>query len=242
MTKAYDEETVDEVTRYMLAVATENEECPLAFVTFDRITAKDASFMKTALVHVQQEPKITGDGFAVITNTRRGSHGKMILQNVAFDIQHTVIGGEGKEFWTVDRNIPHKKTLFEGSLEEYGWGRIEISPASPEKTNHILTVMYVTDLDNDAAPIKAQDISSDTLAGTAILGKAMLFPKNEKLLTEEATFTVSETAECYVAGLSEGKWAIYKDAIAFKTVTVDKGTHLLNFTADAGTYTIKPVN
>ena len=64
MTKAYDAETVDEVTRYMLAAATQDEKCPLAFVTFDRITAKDSFFKKTALLHVQQEPEITDDGFA----------------------------------------------------------------------------------------------------------------------------------------------------------------------------------
>lgn len=242
MTKAYDKETVDEVTRYMLAVATDNEDCPLVFVTFDRITAKDESFKKTALVHVQQEPHLTDDGFAVITNTRRGSHGKMILQNVAFDTEHTVIGGEGKEFWVVDRNIPHKKTLFEGSLEEFGWGRIEISPTSPEKTNRILTVMYVTDLDNASAPIRAQNICTDTLAGTAIFGKAMLFPKNEKLITGEVSFSLDSAADCYIAGVAAGSWEIYNGVTLLDTVAVSNGENILTFRADAGNYTVKPMS
>lgn len=46
----YDEETVDEVTRYMLAVATDDAARPLVFVTFDRITSDDALFRKSALI------------------------------------------------------------------------------------------------------------------------------------------------------------------------------------------------
>lgn len=242
MTRAYDKETADEVTRYMFAVATENKECPLVFVTFDRITAKDASFKKTALIHIQEEPHLTDDGFAIITTTRRNTNGKMILQNISFDVNYNVIGGEGREFWVNDSNCPHKKKICEGSLEEYGWGRIEISPVTPEKTNHILTVMYVTDIANESAPIKAKDIGAQKLSGAEIFGKAILFPKNEKLLAEEATFIVSDDAECYVAGVMAGKWAVSKDSTVFKTVVVEESSHLLTFTAGAGVYTIKHIN
>ena len=238
MTKAYDTETVNEVTRYMLAVATEYEKCPLVFATFDRITSKDASFKKTALLHVQQEPKITDDGFAIITNTRRGNSGKMVLQNVAYDVDYTVIGGEGKEFWVVDRNIPHGRTICEGSLEEYGWGRIEISPKSQNLTDHILTVMYVTDLKNESAPIKAIDLSTNTLVGTLMFGKAMFFPKNDKLISGKQRFDMLSTADCYVAGVKSGVWKIYKDDSLVDTVIVADGENILAFAAKVGTYTI----
>ena len=241
MTKAYDKETVDEVTRYMLAVATDNEDCPLAFVTFDRITSKDSCFKKTALIHVQEEPRIT-DGFAIVNSTRRGGSGKMVVQSVAFDTYYTVVGGEGKDFWLVDSNCHHNKMIDKGSLEEYGWGRIEISPAYPEKTNRMLTVMYVTDFANDSSPVKAQDISADSLAGAMIFGKAILFPKNEKFLVEEARFTLSEKAECYVGGVSAGKWTVYSGNTAIKTVTVDKGSNILAFSCDVGDCTVKPAD
>ena len=76
MTNAYDAVTVDEVTRYMFAVATNDRNRPLVFVTFDRITSDDASYRKSALIHMQEEPVITDDGFAIITNTKGDNNGK----------------------------------------------------------------------------------------------------------------------------------------------------------------------
>ena len=251
MTNAYDDVTVDEVCRYMFSVATDNKECPLAFFTFDRITSKDSSYRKSALIHVQQEPHVTDDGFVVITNTRRGNHGKMIVQNVAFDTDYTVIGGEGKEFWIpgVDengnysleagRNLPHRKTIVPESLEEYGWGRVEISPKDAALTNHMLSVMYVTDLENNNAPVKADEISSDNLVGAMIFGKAVLFTKNEKLLLGNAKISIKTEAECFVCGVSAGEWSIYNGDNLIEVVTVDEGTNLLNFTVKSGEYEIK---
>ncbi len=243
MTGAYDEETVDEVTRYMFAVATGDEDCPLVFMTYDRITSDDASFKKTALLHVQQAPTITEDGFAIVTNTKNGNSGKMIVQSVGEATEYTVIGGEGKEFWVNDRNIDPNITLVDGSIAEYGWGRIEISPETAEKTNTMLSVMYVTDAKNNSAPVRAKDISSENLAGSMIFGKAVLFSRNEKLLTKESSFTLDEKADCYVAGVSAGQWTVKCGDTVIDTVTVAEGTNLITFTAtQAGTYTITPAN
>ena len=246
MTKAYDAETVDEVTRYMFSVATGNPEHPLALVTFDRITSKEASYRKSALIHTQQEPEITSDGFAIVTNTKKDYSGKMIVQRVGFDTTYTLVGGEGKEFWLSDKlgnGTEHADfTLVEGSNAEYGWGRIEISPKVAEKTNHMLTVMYVTDATNDSAPEKAEDLCSDNLAGASIFGKSVLFPKNEKLLTGESSFTLGTSGECFIAGVSAGNWQITKGGAVVSTVAVANGTNLLNFTAEAGSYVIAPTN
>ena len=241
MTKAYDEETVDEVTRYMLAVATDDAARPLVFVTFDRITSDDASFRKSALIHVQQEPIITPDGFAIVTNTKNGNNGKMIVQTVMEDTEFTVIGGEGKEFWLCD-HLGNASVSTAGDVAEYGWGRIEISPAEADLTNHMFTVMYVTDADNNSAPIQARDISTDALAGAMILGKAMFFPKNDKLLSGEVTFTLTSGAECFVAGVAAGTWEIYKNGEFVDSVTVSDSEHLITFEADVGSYTVKPIN
>ena len=251
MTNAYDEQTVDEVTRYMFAVATGNEECPYVVITFDRITSDDPTYRKSALIHVQNKPTVTNDGFVIITN----GEGKLVVQSVMEETEFTVIGGEGKEFWIpgVDRdgnyslengrNIPSTKTLVQDSLAEYGWGRVEISPKDADYTNHILTVMYVTDASDNSAPIKAEDISSDNLAGTMISGKVVLFSKNEKLLSEESSFTVSAdgTVDCFICGISAGDWAVYSSDTLIDTVTVEEGTNLLTFTANSGVYTLKPI-
>ncbi len=259
MTKAYDAVTVDEVTRYMFAVATGDSSCPLVFMTFDRITSDEASYHKAALIHVQQKPTVTDDGFAIITNTKNGNSGKMIVQSVGFDTVYTVWGGsaeengiEDRQYWIpgVDEdgnysladgyNLPASKVATEGSPAEYGWGRIEISPANAEKTNHMLTVMYVTDASNSSTPVKADNIASDNLAGAMIFGKAVLFSKTEKLLTTESTFTLTSGADCYIAGVSAGTWTVSNGTDTW-TVTVADGENLITFTATAaGTYTITP--
>ncbi len=251
MTKAYDAITVDEVTRYMFAVATGNEDCPLVFLTYDRIGAKDASFRKSALIHVQEEPAISGD-FAIVTNTKGDNSGKMIVQTVGEATEYTVVGGKGREFWIpgVDedgnysledgKNLPTGDTLVTGSRAEYGWGRIEISPKNHEKTNTMLTVMYVTDAENNASPIRASEISSEKLSGAVIFGKAVMFPKSEKLLSGEASFTLNEGAECFVAGVKAGTWTV-TNGTSTETVEVADGTNLITFTAgSAGTYKITP--
>jgi hypothetical protein len=228
----------------MLAVATGNSKCPLVFVTFDRITSDDASYRKSALIHMQEEPTVTGDGFIVITNTKGDNNGKLVVQYVAFDTDYTVIGGEGKEFWVNDKlgNLATNTSDASTNVSEYGWGRVEISPANPEKTNHMLTVMYVTDADNMSAAIKATDISTNELAGALMFGKAMLFPKNDKLISSEVDFTIDNSADCYLTGISAGTWEIYNGSTLLKTVNVVDGENILTFTANAGNYTIKPVN
>ena len=240
MTAAYDAETVDEVTRYMLSVMTDSADYPLVFATYDRITSDDASYKKSALIHVQQEPVITDDGFAIVTNTKNGNSGKMVVQSVMSDTKFTVIGGDGQKYWLHDKNADTNDTTAEGSLQEYGWGRIEISPAKEAKTDHLLTLYYVTDATNTASPITATDISTDVLAGTQILGRALLFPKNDQLIENSVTFTLSgdTSAECYIAGIRAGKWTV-TDASGTRTAEVAEGESILVFTA-AGKVTVAP--
>ena len=228
----------------MLSVATDNPDYPLVFVTFDRVTSDDASYRKSALIHVQEEPTVTKDGFVIIANTKGNNNGKLVVQNLLEEVEYTLIGGEGKEFWLSDTlgNADVDTSGVAGSLAEYGWGRLEISPKKADLTDHILTVMYVTDGDNEAAPIKAVDISSDKLAGSMLLGKAMLFPKNEKLLDAQADFTIKNSAECFVVGVSAGAWTIMNGDKVIDTVMVEEGVNLITFTAEAGKYTVKPAN
>ncbi len=250
MTGAYDDETALEVTRYMLAFATGDKKCPYAFMTYDRVTAKDASFKKAALIHVQEEPKCDGD-FVTVTTTRRNTSGKMLVQTVGGNTDFNIIGGEGKQFWIwgVDEegkvsadagyNVPQRNTIGEGSLEEYGWGRIEISPKSEEKTSNILTVMYVTDQKNTDAPIKSEDVSSGDFAGAKIFGKQVYFPKSEKLIDTEATLEIKECGECFITGLQWDEWTVFKDGEALSVIKILKGENILNITLEKGMYTFK---
>ncbi len=236
MTMAYDQETVDEVSRYMLSVATGDEDCPYIFLTFDRITSDDASYKKTALIHTHTEPTIK-DNYAIVTN----GDGRLVVQTVGEKTTMTRVGGEGNEFVVNGINNPVTRTL-KGDNAEYGWGRIELTPTTPDKTNTILSVMYVTDSENNDL-IEAKSITATNLTGTEILGQAVLFSKTEKLLTTESSFTLTSGADCYIAGVSAGTWNIMNGDSLVETVTVEEGTNLITFTAtEAGTYTIKPAN
>ncbi len=245
ITSAYDAETVDEVSRSMIAMMTDDEKCPMVFVTYDRITADDPSFKKTFLLHVQEEPTVTEDGFAIVTNTRRGSSGKMIVQSCLTDTEYTVIGGEGKEFMVNGTNIPN--TLHprqsENSLEEFGWGRIEISPAAQAKTDRLLTVMYVTDAANTDAPRKAAEIETDTLVGAVLFNRAALFVKDPGKLNAAAAFTVSADGdvEYYISGVAAGKWNVTVNGKSVAEVSVTEDSGLLRFTAPAGAVTVTPI-
>jgi hypothetical protein len=78
MTKAYDSESVDEVTRHMLAIMTSDEKFPLVFATYDRVTSKDPSYKKIVLLHSMTPPVVSDDGFITVTNTKDGNSGKLV--------------------------------------------------------------------------------------------------------------------------------------------------------------------
>ena len=95
--------------------------------------------------------------------------------------------------------------------------------------------MYVTDADNDAAPIEAQTISTDRLGGAVILGKALIFNKARESLTDAAFDLVTEgETECYVMGVSSGRWTVERPHGQTTHVTVADGEGIISFTASAG--------
>ena len=245
ITGAYDAETVDEVSRSMLSIMTEDEKCPMVFVTYDRITSDDPSFKKTYLLHVQEEPTITEDGFAIVTNTRRGCSGKMIVQSCVTDTEYTVIGGEGKEYMVNGKNYPNalNPAQTENSLEEFGWGRIEISPSAAAKTDRLLTVMYVTDASNTDAPRKAQEIETDTLVGAVLFDRAALFVKDAAKLHTAASFTTSGNGEIeyYISGVAAGTWSVRVNGSSVGEISVSEESGMLRFTAPAGAVTVAPM-
>ena len=236
MTRAYDEETVKEVTRHMLSVMTDDEKCPMVFVTFDRITSQRSYFKKTALLHSKSAPKVTDDGFVIITNTKDTNNGKLVAQSLITDMSVTVFGdGNGAEYTIQDTVF--KPRSYDYSDPDY---RIELSPKNASETDMILTVMYVTDADNEAEPIRATEIQTDKLSGSLILGRATLFAKDKEPLCESFTVQLPEgdgEVDVYVAGVSQGLWQI-----GDKTVEVKEGEGILCFTASASKVTVTPKN
>lgn len=237
MTKAYDDVTVDEVTRYMISAMTDNEEYPMVFVTFDRITAKKAEYKKTSLLHALVEPEVTEDGYIIIRNTEDGNSGKLVAQSLITDMTTKVYGGNGAEF-TVN-GVDCTPSGYDATNPEY---RIELNPVKASTTDHLLNVMYVTDAYNDAAPIKAKEIETDDLAGTILFNQAILFSKNEMKLNKTIRFTAENDQELnyYVCGVAAGKWTISVNGKSVQTVTVTETEGIINFTASAGSVEILP--
>ena len=243
LTNAYDSDTVDEVSRYMLSVMTDDPENPMVFFVFDRVTAVNASYKKTFLLHTQREPSIDG-----ATARLYGKGGGMLcVQSVGTAVTYTAIGGEGKECMVNGVNYPAygseeaAKQQMAGTNVEYGWGRVEISPKTASKTDRLLTVMYVTDR-NDAEMIRADGIDGEKVLGAVILGKAAVFPKSAGGHTSAFSFTSPGEGELeyFVASLAAGTWSVSVDGGDAFTVIADSDG-MTAFTAPAGKVTLTPV-
>ena len=242
LTNAYDAATVDEVSRYMISIMTGDEENPMVFLVFDRITSTDASFKKTFLLHTQSEPTVGTD-----TADLYSDGGKLRVQSLLTDVSYTAIGGAGREFMVGDKNYPlttqsgTEMTFSASSVNEAGWGRIEISPTEAKLTDHLLTVMYVTDKTSEASLISASEIVTDSVVGAEIFGKTVIFPKNDKKIASAFTFetSASGTTEYYFTGLVPGQWAISINGSAPRNETVSDGG-VLTFTGETGLVSLSP--
>ncbi len=257
LTNAYDGETVEEASRYMLSIMTEDAENPMAFFVFDRVTATDPTFKKTFLLHTPTAPAIDyANARATVTNTEKGNSGKLCVQTLLSDVTYTAIGGlkgeivngveneTDRQFWVIDQNyyaednpdyvIPEQK--------EAGWGRIEISPRASEKTTLLLHAMYVTDAANRAEAIPSREIRGKGLVGAELFGKTVLFPESEKLLTAAASASTASTegeTEYFIAGLTPGVWKISLNGGAEQSMTVGDG-EILCFRGAVGSLTLAP--
>ena len=229
MTKAYDEESVDEITRHILSVMTDNEKAPMILATYDRVTSKDPSYKKTVLLHSMTKPEVK-DGAVIITNAKDNNSGKLVAQSLITDMEVTVYGdGDGSEY-TIN-GVSYKPDSYDPSDPDY---RIELSPKVEAKTDKMLTLMYVTDADNTDDVIKPVTVETDTVAGALILDRALIFAKNENLTKGALSFSTESASPItyYVAGVADGEWKITLDGKTVTTVSAKDG--ILTFTAGAG--------
>ena len=239
MTKAYDEESVDEVTRHMISVMTDDKDMPMVFATFDRIIAKDKSFKKTVLLHSMVPPVLTDDGFIVITNTKDNNSGKLVAQSLITDMTPTVLGDGNGEEYTIGDKV-YRPDSYNPADPDY---RIDLCPATESKTDRILTLMYVTDAENYSLPVKAKEIISEKLLGASILDVALLFPKESGVLSGNLSFTTEGDADLhyYVTGVSDGEWTVEANGVAVAKALVKENEGILTFTAPAGKINLKMV-
>ena len=229
MTKAYDAETVDEVTRHMISVMTDDENCPMVFVTFDRITSDKAEYPKIWLLHSHKTPTVE-NGIVTVNNGK----GKLVTQSLFNDMKITVYGDDESCYTVNGRVFTPTQEPAKGS--EY---RVELTPVNKSKTDRFLEVMYVTE-STFTTLVRAEEIDSPLLMGTKILGKAILFAKDTNFLDGEASFSVKADGEFefFIGGVKPGRWQVSVNGAPAGEYTVGEGEGMLTFTSSGGDVTI----
>ena len=237
---------VSEVRCSMLFMPTGIENKPGIFVVMDKVTAKDPAFKKSFLLHSLQAPEVK-DNVTVIKRDQIGYNGKLINQTLyPKNPEITTIGGPERQNWVVDRNYaPQGGKYYTGydpaKSSEHGWGRVEISPSTPAKTDYFLNVMYATDADNLEPVDEAELIETDVLLGARILDKATLFVKDKERYSGEMTVTIPGEGQiaATLAGITAGEWTITDENGNVQTKTAKEEGGIIYFTGQAGTYHIQ---
>jgi len=227
ITAAYESTQASYVGRRMLAVYTEDENYPMYFFVFDRITAAAANYKKTFLFHIRgmNAPTVSGN---VITTTN--GTGKLVLHSLTDGATIEALGGEGMNYLINGAQLasPNNKS-------DSNWGRVEIS-TSGKATSTFMNAMYVTDTSCTAAAPTVRKIAAAGVEGAQIGGAAAVFATSATREAAALSFTTTGTGNIkyYVSGVVAGNWSISVNGTSYGTATATDDGGLLTFTAPAG--------
>ncbi len=234
ITAAYESTQASYVGRRMLAVYTEDENYPMYFFVFDRITAAAANYKKTFLFHIRgmNAPTVSGN---VITTTN--GEGKLVLHSLTDGATIEALGGEGRNYL-----INGAQLASPNNKDDSNWGRIEIS-TSGKQTSTFMNAMYVTDTSCTAAAPTVKKIAATGVEGAQIGGVAAVFATSAAREAGALNFTTTGTGNIkyYVSGVAEGEWKISVNGTSYGTATATEEGGLLAFTAPAGSVKLTPV-
>ncbi|MBO5370648.1 MAG: hypothetical protein J6B23_08245 [Clostridia bacterium] len=234
LTNAYS----DKVTSYkrsMVFADLSNDTYPAAFVVYDKMTSKDASFKKTWLMHSQNEPTVS-DNVITITRTESDFDGKLV-DNVLLPESNTinVVGGTNNEMFTVGGvSMPPKADTIEG-----GNYRIELSPKTSNLEDEFLNVMYVTDASGGAEPLASSKIETEQFVGASIYDRVILFAK-QATVGSQFTLTINsgfDKTHILVADVADGTWNISGGDVNINVASKDG---VIYASLPNGTYTFAP--
>lgn len=241
ITRAYTAK-VSEVLRSMLFMPLDDPTHPAVLVVMDKVTAANPAFKKTWLLHMQQDPVLSGQT-AVIKRDTSGYDGRMdltcLLPRAAV---MTKIGGPGNEFNI--NGVHYPPQTYGGSACEYGRWRIEVSPAAESATDYFLHAMQVSDASANAPPLAATLIETDDLAGLKIGNRVAVFAKGRERMFGPVAFTIpgSETGRLrvLVAGMKEGGWSIQQDGTPVAQASASPESGVIFFeNARAGSFRLE---
>lgn len=191
---------------------------PAALVVFDKVSASDAGFRKTWLLHSQSEPDISGDT-AVIRRTEWDYNhtyqynGKLINRTLLpANATLAKVGGSGNEFSVNGTNYPIQPEA-DYSTEEAGAWRLEVSPSAASETDLFLNVMQVMDAGSALPALPTTAIESPLLAGVQIRNRVVLFSRSGQPLGGLVTVELPAyraSMQVLVTDLQEGNWTVRK--------------------------------
>ena len=250
LTTGYSASKVDEVLRHMLGVFTDDDNSKMVFFVFDKISATNADFQKTFLLHMENEP-IVFDNYSVITNDG-GMLVNQTLLPTADQVDINVVEGAYVLYDGVTELELVARSWGKGDGDDYecseeGWGRIMIQPTTGRRTDYLLNVMYVTDEPEGGASTTAEGYTAavcyenNLVIGASIFNQAAFFSKTLERI--DTRFTVEGSGEgtmtYTVAGVIAGEWSVYDasgNLVTTATATEEGG--LISFEAAAGEYTL----
>ena len=229
---AYDED-VEYLSRRMLSIFTESKEFPLIFACYDRITVANGDFKKSVLLHADHEPKIEENRVTLVNG--KGKLVASYLSDSDFDI--VPLGGENRDRIINGEQFPLNK--FNADGWHTLWGRVEVIPKLGNRTDDVLSVMFVTDAENENT-LEVKKLATDKILGATVMNNALLFIKTIVWVDDVYEILVSGEGDMtyYVSGLSAGKWTA---EVAGKTVELDvsEDERFARFTAPSGLLTLK---
>ena len=242
ITKAYDSSQASYVGRRMLTVYTEDENYPMYFFVFDKITST-ASYKKTFLLHVRgkNEPTVNGN---VITITN--GDGKLVAHSLSSNATIEKVGGrvyKSDGSYDADKSMNY---LINGTnckspngKDDGHWGRIEIT-TSGNATSTFMNAMYVTDASGTAKAPTVAKITGSGIEGASIGNVAAVFATSNSRAASQLKFSTSGSGNMtyYVSGVAAGEWAISVSGTSYGTATATEEGGLLVFTAPAGSVTL----
>ena len=246
MTDAYEQDTVDFVSRSMFTLYTGKTDIPMVFFTFDQIASDKDYYEKSYLIHTVNEPTVNAaDMSAEIVNG-----GKLVVKSLYGADKIEAVGGEGKYFWINDyydengewhegREI-WDKYLPENYGEAY-WGRLQLR-ASGEKESKLLTAMYVTDGKSTATLDFDTFIENGVYGATFAKDKVVFLEGRDKAYREFSFNSGNEKGlfSYYLFGISDGTWQVTVDGVSVAYVRSEGDEGMISFVAPAGEVTLIP--
>ncbi len=233
ITAAYASETVDYVGRRMFTLYTGNEEFPMYFIVYDRITSDSEEYEKRFLLQMPTEPEIDE---AAKTVTIKSGEGKLVLTSLFGAVRFDALGGTDRTYLINGVNCDAI-----GGSDGSNWGRVEIAASKDEKTTDMLNFMYVTDIGNEST-LASTLIENEKIIGTRVENTVVLFAKDLDPSCEGFSFTTEGKGlvRHFISGVHGGTWHITVDGVSVATVTASDEGHLLDFYAPCGNVTVIP--